>query len=165
MVAALVWRFSRFGGELRPVCSSTLSGPIFRDSVTGVVVSACCQWQRLPSRPGPAESASTLPDKTAAPFWKLFISPHTEISASTGITPHLVLIPQSTSWRGGPINLGQPSVRFLPLSELFVSAAESFITKGSWFAGATALFLRLFGPVDALKGDFVMESLRGRAAP
>lgn len=37
------------------------------------------------------------------------------------------------------INLGQPSVQFLPLSELFVSAAESFIIKGSWFAAAMSL--------------------------
>lgn len=109
----------------------------------------------VPIEAWPAESASTLPDKTAAPFWKLFISPHTEISASTSITPTSSLFHSRLPGGGGSINLGQPSVQFLPLSELFVSAAESFIIKGSWFAGATSLFLRLFRPVEALKADFI----------
>lgn len=36
------------------------------------------------------------------------------------------------------VNLGQLSVQFLPLSELFVSAAESFIIMGSWCAKGEA---------------------------
>lgn len=42
---------------------------------------------------------------------------------------------------GSGINLGQVSVQFLPLSELFVSAAESFIIMGSWCAKGKAWIL------------------------
>lgn len=37
------------------------------------------------------------------------------------------------------VNLGQHSVQFLPLSELFASAAESFIIMGSWYAKGKGL--------------------------
>lgn len=39
------------------------------------------------------------------------------------------------------VNLGQLSAQFLPLSELFVSAAESFIIMGSWCAKGKAWLL------------------------
>lgn len=37
------------------------------------------------------------------------------------------------------VNLGQLSLQYLPLSELFLSAAESFIIMGGWCAEGTAL--------------------------
>ena len=42
---------------------------------------------------------------------------------------------------GVVINLGQLSAQFLRLGELFVSAAESFITMGSWCAKGKAWLL------------------------
>lgn len=39
------------------------------------------------------------------------------------------------------INLGQLSAQFLPLSELFAGAAESFIIMGSWCAKGEAWLL------------------------
>lgn len=82
----------------------------------------------------------SVPVRTIVSSWKLFTSRLTPSPAAV-LTSHStlfaspVLLPEETGWKDGEgkvdINLGQLSAQFLPLSELFVSAAESFIVMGS----------------------------------
>ena len=82
----------------------------------------------------------------------LHFIPHTLLCGFANITFHLVHIPLSTSWRNGggmvDINLGQLYAQFLPLSELFASAPESFIIMGSWCAKVKAWLLAWNSPFE-----------------
>ena len=90
----------------------------------------------------------SVPVRTIVSSWKLFTSRLT-LSPAAVLTSHStlftlpVLLPEETVGKDGEgkvdINLGQLSAQFLPLSELFVSAAESFIVMGSWCSNRVRL--------------------------
>lgn len=97
----------------------------------------------------PCSPIRSCPDNTLL-LATLHFSPHAQFCGSANITLHLVHIPhfyflkkwgEKKAERRVDINLGQLSAQFLPLSELFVSAAESFIIMGSWCAKGKAWLL------------------------
>lgn len=98
----------------------------------------------------------------------LHFSPHAQFCGCANITLHLVHSPQSTSWRNGgkskegmvDVNLGQLSVQFLPLRELFVSAAESFIIMGCWCAKGKA---RLSSDLSCEYKEMEMRKIKRKA--
>lgn len=88
-----------------------------------------------------SDVAPSVSVKTSVSPWKLFTSHLTPSSVAVQTLLFTLftvpsLLPEEMGGKSkegmGDVNLGQLSVQFLPLRELFVSAAESFIIMGCW---------------------------------